>query len=79
MTGLSAKRFNLLGRGEIKVGNYADLVLFDKNEIKDVANFDTPIAPAKGIEFVMVNGQLAYNAKQGVINRSGRFLARATK
>ncbi|MEI6897376.1 MAG: D-aminoacylase [Psychromonas sp.] len=79
MTGLSAKRFNLPGRGEIKVGNYADLVLFDKDEIKDVADFETPIAVAKGIKFVMVNGQFAYNVEQGVINRSGRFLTRATE
>lgn len=76
MTGLSAKRFKLAGRGEIKVGNYADLVLFDKDEIKDVANFEHPIAPAKGIELVMVNGQIAYNTAQGVINRAGRFLVR---
>lgn len=78
MTGLSAKRFKLAGRGEIKVGNYADLVLFDKDEIKDIANFEHPIAPAKGIELVMVNGQIAYNTEQGVISRAGRFLARGT-
>lgn len=78
MTGLSAKRFNLSGRGEIKVGHYADLVLFDPNEIHDVADFDSPIAAAKGIEFVMVNGQMAYNTHQGVLRRAGRFLARNT-
>lgn len=76
MTGLSAKRFKLAGRGEIKVGYYADLVLFDKDEIEDAADFEHPIAPAKGIKLVMVNGQIAYNTEQGVINRAGRFLAR---
>jgi len=76
MTGLSAKRFKLLNRGEIRTGNFADLVIFDKDEIIDVADFDTPIAAAKGIDTVIVNGTIAYTTEQGVVNRAGRFLAR---
>ncbi|MDD1795452.1 D-aminoacylase [Enterovibrio sp. ZSDZ42] len=79
MTGLSAARFQLAGRGEIKTGNFADLVLFDKNEISDVASYDHPIAAAKGILAVIVNGNIAYTEKQGVLSRSGRFLARSIK
>ncbi|WP_028021701.1 N-acyl-D-amino-acid deacylase family protein [Enterovibrio calviensis] len=79
MTGLSANRFRLAGRGEIKAGNFADLVLFDKNEITDVADYDRPIAAAKGIVAVIVNGNIAYTEKQGVISRAGRFLARRSQ
>jgi len=79
MTGLSAKRFQLSGRGEIKTGNFADLVIFNKDEIIDVADFDTPIAAAKGIDTVIVNGNIAYTKEQGVVNRAGRFLARNTQ
>lgn len=76
MTGLSAKRFKLGGRGEIKTGNYADLVIFDAKNISDVADFDNPIAAAKGIDTVIVNGKVAYQETQGVTERAGRFLAR---
>ncbi|MGF1754365.1 D-aminoacylase [Vibrio makurazakiensis] len=76
MTGLSAKRFKLGGRGEIKTGNFADLVIFDREQIIDVADFDKPIAAAKGIEMVIVNGKLAYKTDTGVTKRAGKFLVR---
>lgn len=79
MTGLSAKRFNLNQRGEIKTGNYADLVLFDKQRIKDTADFKAPIAAAHGIELVVVNGSIAYKPNLGVIKRSGRFIKRSSQ
>lgn len=47
MTGMSAKRFGLAKRGEIKSGYFADLVLFDPNEISDEATFENPVAAAK--------------------------------
>ena len=76
MTGLSAARFGLAERGEIREGHWADLVLFDPVQVRDVANFKTPQRAAQGIEGVWVNGELSYN-QQGVCGRhSGRFLAR---
>ncbi|WP_312735030.1 amidohydrolase family protein, partial [Escherichia coli] len=56
MTGLSASRFRLPQRGLVKVGYFADLVLFDPKTIRDVASFSDPKRPADGIEAVMVNG-----------------------
>lgn len=76
MTGMSAKRYCLAGRGEIKVGGYADLVLFDAQEIKDEATFENPIAAAKGIHCVMVNGQVSYSNGKVDSHRHGRFLYR---
>lgn len=75
MTGLSAQNFKLLERGTIKVGNFADLVLFDAKKIKDNADFVQPFAQADGIVQVYVNGGLAFD--QGVVcnERHGRFLA----
>lgn len=60
MTGLSARQFRLDGRGEIKVGAYADITVFDPVTIADTATFEQPIAAAKGIELVLVNGAVAY-------------------
>lgn len=76
MTGLSAARFQLPRRGLVKVGYYADLVLFDPLTVKDVASFADPKRPAAGIEAVMVNGVMSYDGNQQIIGRAGRFLRR---
>jgi len=76
MTGMSAKRYNLHGRGEIRVGAYADLVLFNPNTIKDTATFENPVSVAKGIECVFVNGELSYFEGSVTNKRSGVFIYR---
>jgi len=77
MTGLSAARFGLSGRGLIEPGAQADLVLFDPRRIRDVADFSDPQRPAEGIHAVWVNGRLAYAPDQVIGERHGRFLPRA--
>lgn len=77
MTGLSAARFGLEGRGLIEPGVHADLVLFDPARIRDVADFSEPQRPAEGIHAVWVNGRLAYAPGQSIDERHGRFLPRA--
>ncbi|HTW79020.1 MAG TPA: D-aminoacylase [Terracidiphilus sp.] len=76
MTGLPAQRFSLDGRGFIRVGLAADIVLFDPNTIIDAASWSEPIKPATGIEAVWVNGILSYTAAGATGNRAGRFIAR---
>jgi N-acyl-D-amino-acid deacylase len=76
MTGMSAARFQLEGRGLVKCGYYADLVMFDPETVRDVASFSDPQQPAAGIEAVMVNGVMSYGRDQQVIGRAGRFLRR---
>ncbi|MDO7897269.1 N-acyl-D-amino-acid deacylase family protein [Pseudomonas citrulli] len=76
MTGLSAARFGLKDRGEIREGHWADLVLFDPQAIRDVADFNQPQRAAEGIDGVWVNGVLSYGAGQANGRREGRFLAR---
>ena len=77
MTGLSAARFGLTERGEIREGHWADLVLFDPLRVRDVADFKEPQRAAQGIERVWVNGVLSYSEGQANGQRSGRFLARS--
>jgi N-acyl-D-amino-acid deacylase len=77
MTGLSAARFGLLERGEIREGYWADLVLFDPALIRDVADFSNPQRAAEGIEGVWVNGCLSYADGQSQGTRQGRFLPRS--
>ena len=76
MTGLSAARFGLSERGEIREGHWADLVLFDPLRVRDVADFKQPQRAAEGIDGVWVNGVLSYSEGRANGRRSGRFLAR---
>jgi N-acyl-D-aspartate/D-glutamate deacylase len=59
---------------EIAVGKHADLVVFDPDRIIDRATYAQPTVLADGIDSVMVNGRMTYDA-QGVTGiRAGRFL-----
>lgn len=62
MTGLPARRAGLAGRGEIKPGNWADLVLFDPALFIDKATFEAPEQLAAGMELVLVNGAVAWHS-----------------
>lgn len=77
MTGLSAARFGLAGRGEIREGHWAGLVLFDPLRVRDVADFKEPQRAAEGIDGVWVNGVLSYSDGHAKGLRAGRFLARS--
>lgn len=76
MTGLSAMRFGLAGRGRVAVGHAADLTIFDADTVLDRATFEQPRQTAAGIEHVYVNGQLAWRGGEPAGTRSGRFLRR---
>lgn len=76
MTGLPAKKFKISKRGVIAEDNYADLVLFDADQINDMATFESPKQVAVGIEYVWVNGTLTYQRGKENKSRSGRFLER---
>jgi N-acyl-D-aspartate/D-glutamate deacylase len=81
MTALPAERFGLSGRGLIREGSSADLVLLNAETVRDVATFGDPVRAAEGIEAVWVNGVLSYRSpsygSQAVTGRrAGRFLPR---
>ncbi|MDA7946999.1 MAG: D-aminoacylase [Hyphomicrobiaceae bacterium] len=74
MTGLTAKTFGLKDRGVLGEGAYADLVLFDPDEVIDSASFDAPQTPAEGIERVFVNGETVWRDRKSTDARPGRVL-----
>ncbi|WP_248321115.1 amidohydrolase family protein [Caballeronia sp. Sq4a] len=76
MTSLSARRFGLTERGEVKVGYHADLVVFDPERVRDAATFAKPEQAADGIDAVWVNGVLTYREAALTGERAGRFVAR---
>ncbi|MBV9829642.1 MAG: D-aminoacylase [Alphaproteobacteria bacterium] len=76
MTGLSAARFGLAGRGVLVPGAYADITVFDADTIIDRATFAAPTTPAAGIEHVFVNGQPVWSTGAATGARPGRALRR---
>ncbi len=59
LTGGPAKKMGLKKRGEIKIGNFADLVIFDAGKIQDKATYENPYQFSEGVEYVFVNGKAA--------------------
>lgn len=57
MTGMPARRLGLRDRGTVALDNWADLTIFNPDSIEDGATFDEPIRPARGIRYVIVNGE----------------------
>ncbi|MFZ5645848.1 MAG: N-acyl-D-amino-acid deacylase family protein [Bacillota bacterium] len=57
MTGNSAARIGLKDRGILKEGNYADITIFDYNEIKDNTTLTKTEERPSGIKYVFINGQ----------------------
>ncbi|QDL56257.1 N-acyl-D-amino-acid deacylase family protein [Rhodoferax aquaticus] len=77
MSGLSARRFRLGQRGTLKVGHFADVVVFDPLLVRDMATYENPKQISAGIEGVWVNGVLSYSAQtQRTQARAGRFVRR---
>jgi N-acyl-D-amino-acid deacylase len=76
MTGLSAARFGLAGRGILAAGAYADITVFDPQTVADRATFEAPVSPAAGIEHVFVNGRPVWGEGKPTGERPGRALRR---
>ena len=79
MTGLTARNFGLTDRGEIRVGAWADLTLFDPATVIDAASFDDSMRPARGIAAVFVNGQPVWDGQAETGARPGRLLRRSLR
>ncbi len=76
MTSMPATHFGLQHRGLIKKGFFADVVVFDYNQLDDVSTNEKPLAYAKGVEHVIVNGTLVVDNSKHTGTRPGRNLLR---
>ncbi|HEV2833781.1 MAG TPA: amidohydrolase family protein, partial [Pyrinomonadaceae bacterium] len=74
MTSWPAMRMRLNGRGLIKEGCWADVVVFDYDTIQDRATYEKPLQYPEGIEYVLVNGQIVIDQGKHTGARPGRVL-----
>lgn len=56
LTSLPAEHLKIRNRGWLKQGYYADIVIFDPENVQDKATFENPHQYAEGVEHVFVNG-----------------------
>jgi dihydroorotase/N-acyl-D-amino-acid deacylase len=53
---LPAQRLRLEGRGLLRTGMWADVVIFNPATVRDLATFDNPNQLSQGMNYVLVNG-----------------------
>jgi predicted amidohydrolase YtcJ len=74
-SGLPAQILGLPDRGTLRVGSWADVLIFDPVQFRDAATFDDPLQYARGVEYLLVNGTPAiWRAKP-----TGRLAGRALR
>jgi N-acyl-D-amino-acid deacylase len=74
LAALPCERLGITQRGYLKKGYFADLVLFDPQEIADKADFQNPHQYAVGVKNVWVNGKLVLLNGEPTTERPGRFI-----
>lgn len=74
MTSLPATTFRLEGRGLLREGNWADIVVFDPEKVRDVSTFNDPHHYSEGFRHVLVNGVCVIKDDQLTGARPGKVL-----
>jgi N-acyl-D-amino-acid deacylase len=77
ITALPAQQAGVEHRGSIVAGNYADLVLFDPDQVSDRATYEKPHLPSAGIDKVWVNGELVLERGRVTGKRPGKPVRRS--
>ncbi len=78
-SGLPADILRLPERGYLKVGHYADIVVFDPKTYRDKATFDVPHQYSTGVRYLFVNGRLAIDNGKATDVLAGRVLRHGAK
>ena len=74
LTKLPASHLQIEKRGELKVGYYADVVVFDPETVSDHATFEDPHQYATGVEQVFVNGKQVLRDGEHTGETPGKFV-----
>ena len=75
-SGAVADRLQITDRGYVEAGKVADLVVFNPDTIADNATFAAPAQAPTGVDYVIVNGEVAVEGGTQTAVRAGRVLRR---
>jgi N-acyl-D-amino-acid deacylase len=73
-TSLPAQIMGMRDRGQIREGYWADVVVFDLDELADEATFFQPHQHASGIEHVLVNGEFVVEGGEILLTLPGKVI-----
>ena len=71
---MSAQRLGIRGRGLLVEGYFADIAIFNSDEVKDMATFEDPHQYAVGMKYVLVNGELVVEEGKHTGRHPGKIL-----
>jgi len=71
---MPAAKMDLMDRGRIEKGCYADIVIFDLDRIDDRATYTDPKRYPVGIDYVIVNGVIVIKKGEHTGARPGKVL-----
>jgi N-acyl-D-amino-acid deacylase len=74
LTSLPADNLKINKRGRLRIGNYADLAIFDPDKIQDHATFEEPHQYSTGMVHVFVNGVQVLNKGEHTGAKPGRVV-----
>jgi N-acyl-D-aspartate/D-glutamate deacylase len=76
MTSANAAKVGIFDRGLLRPGMMADVTVFDATKIIDTATYEKPHQYARGVEFVIVNGEVVLARGRHTGARPGMILKR---
>ncbi|HOX56280.1 MAG TPA: D-aminoacylase [Candidatus Paceibacterota bacterium] len=76
MTSLPANTFHFKGRGQLREGNWADIVIFDPEKVQDTSIYKDPHHYPTGIPHVLVNGVPVIKDSEHTGAKAGQALRR---
>jgi N-acyl-D-aspartate/D-glutamate deacylase len=74
ITGAAARRLGLSDRGLIRKGYWADIAVFDPEQLVDRTSLQDPAVFPSGIPYVVINGEIAVENGQYLDRLQGRLL-----
>lgn len=74
MTSLNAAKIGIVDRGMLRAGHFADVTVFDPKRIVDHSTYTEPFQYNRGVEYVIVNGQIVLDRQQHSGLRPGKSL-----
>ena len=66
-------------RGYLRVGYFADIVVFDPKSFRDKATYEQPHQYSTGVKYLFVNGRLAIDQGKATKELAGKVLRHAAK
>lgn len=71
MTALPSERLHLPNKGNLAMNADGDVVIFDYEKIQDLATYEEPAKAPKGIDYVLIGGDLAVSKGEVINDRLG--------